>query len=346
MQIHSLLKKELVFVIIFLFVGTSTAMIVEPSNVLITTTKTAPRFQHSSRDRIELKYYDPDTLTQDVGIQGGTPPYIWKSAIRLTHTELSRYNAWNITNVVIGFAEDDNEGPMNVTIYIYDKGTSTQPGNVIVNDTWAVLTGIGLITVPLTTPVSLVGHTEIWVAVQWTQNVEHTFYAFVDTGPAVDGKGDWVYLYGTWSELQAVSSIDANWAIGAVVEGINPPPTPPMITGALKGAAGIAHNYHFTSTDPDGDNVYYFIDWGDGNNSGWLGPYASGQEINDSHTWSKQGTYTLKAKAKDNLGAESDWTTLIIIMPLSYKPPHFRFFNWLFERFPNAFPLLRYLLKV
>jgi hypothetical protein len=343
MQINSLLKKELVFVIIVLFVGTSTATIVEPSNVLITRTKAATRIQHSSRDLIELKYYDPNTLMQDIGIQGGTPPYVWQSAIRLTQNELSRYKTWNITQVVIGFGQDDAEGSMNVTIIIYDKGTSTHPGNIIVNDTWAILTGIALITVPLTTSVSLVGHNEIWVAVQWTQNIDKTHYALIDTGPAVDGKGDWVYLYNTWSELQAVSSIDANWAIGAVVEGINQPPNPPMITGALKGKVGALHNYHFTATDPEGDNVYYFIDWGDTSTSGWLGPYSSGEEINDSHTWNKQGTYTLKAKVKDSFGAESDWATEKITMPLSYELSHLRFLDWLFERFPHAFPILRQL---
>jgi len=39
----------------------------------------------------------------------------------------------------------------------------------------------------------------------------------MDTGPAVDGKGDWGFD-GTWSELQ-IYGLDYNWAIGAIVEG-------------------------------------------------------------------------------------------------------------------------------
>ena len=40
------------------------------------------------------------------------------------------------------------------------------------------------------------------------------------------------------------------------------------------------------ATDPDGDNVLYYIDWGDGTNSGWLGPYPSGQQASAQKTWS------------------------------------------------------------
>jgi hypothetical protein len=54
------------------------------------------------------------------------------------------------------------------------------------------------------------------------------------------------------------------------------------------------------ATDPDGDAVYYYFDWGDGGNSGWLGPYASGASGCKDHSYSSEGTYTIKAKAKDN----------------------------------------------
>jgi len=124
----------------------------------------------------------------------------------------------------------------------------------------------------------------------------------------------------------------------------NQPPATPTITGPAKGKVGTATEYNFTATDPDGDKVYYFIDWGDTTNSSWIGPYSSGEKITQSHTWSEKGTFTIKAKAKDIYGNESDWGTLSVTMPLSYESPHFRFFEWLFERFPHAFPILRDLL--
>jgi hypothetical protein len=333
-----MLKKGLAVGIILLFLGTAITALGEPSDAILTQTNAVIGFHETSRDQIELHYYDPYTLSSVIGVDAGA---VWKEAIRLTHTELAPYSTWTLTKVVIGFNEDPNEGPMNVTIFIYDNGTSTYPGNLIVDDTWAVLNRTDLITVPLTTPVSLAGHTELWVAVQWTQKVDLTHYAFVDAGPAVIGKGDWIHLNNVWQEIH--SSIDSNWALGAIVEGEHTP-TPPTITGPATGQRGTTITYHFTTMDPAGYYVYFFIDWGDKTPSVWHGPYSSGKEINVSHTWNKRGTFTIKAKAKDTSDYESDWGTLQVHMPLSYEPPHLRFFDWLLERFQHVFPILRYFL--
>lgn len=220
MQTKSLMRKWLIITVVVLFIGSSLTAIGKPSDAIVTKTKATISLHDCSRDQVELRYYDPNMLTEVLGINDG-PNFIWKSAIRLTQTELASYNSWTLTKVVIGFGEDLEEGPMNVTIFIYDMGNSTHPGNVIVNDTKAVLNGTALITVPLVTPVTLAGHTELWVAVQWTQKVGGTHYAFIDAGPHVAGKGDWTYLNNAWGELKTLSGglIDANWALGAVVEG-------------------------------------------------------------------------------------------------------------------------------
>jgi hypothetical protein len=123
------------------------------------------------------------------------------------------------------------------------------------------------------------------------------------------------------------------------------PPIPPIITGPAKGIITVYTAYNFTTIDPENDMVYYFIDWGDYTNSGWIGLYPSGDEIKQSHTWSKKGTYTIKAKAKDIYENESDWGTLTITMPCSYNMPFVSFWERLFERFPHAFPILRYLME-
>jgi hypothetical protein len=126
----------------------------------------------------------------------------------------------------------------------------------------------------------------------------------------------------------------------------NQPPNPPTITGPAKGKAGTAYDYNLTAIDPEGDEVYYFIDWGDNTNSSWIGPYSSGDQIIKSHTWSTKGTYTVKAKAKDTYGKESDWVQLQITMPkeTAYIPSLFlELIERLMERFPHIFPILRQL---
>jgi nitroreductase len=88
----------------------------------------------------------------------------------------------------------------------------------------------------------------------------------------------------------------------------NNPPMAPSISGPSNGLRGALYNYTMITTDPDGDEVYYYIDWGDGTNSGWVGPFPSGAVVSFNHTWSQAGTYTIKVKAKDNYGLESIWT--------------------------------------
>ncbi len=124
----------------------------------------------------------------------------------------------------------------------------------------------------------------------------------------------------------------------------NKPPNPPVITGPAEGIVNVETDYNFTTFDPDGDTVFYFIDWSDGSNTSWIGPFSSGDEILRSHSWSEEGTYPIKAKAKDGSGAESDWGTLSVTMPYTYHKPFLSFLEKLFVRFPHAFPILRYLM--
>jgi pyrrolidone-carboxylate peptidase len=125
----------------------------------------------------------------------------------------------------------------------------------------------------------------------------------------------------------------------------NMPPNTPTITGETNGKTQTSYDYAIQTTDPEQDKVQYFIDWGDNTNSGWIGPYTSGQTVSVPHSWDSDGTFNVKVKAKDSLtGKESDWATLTVKMPYLYDKPIQQFLNLLFERFPNAFPLLRQLI--
>ncbi|MBN1280059.1 MAG: hypothetical protein JXA00_00250 [Candidatus Thermoplasmatota archaeon] len=97
----------------------------------------------------------------------------------------------------------------------------------------------------------------------------------------------------------------------------NETPLAPTITGPTSGNAGTTYKYTFVTTDPDGDDVYYYIDWGDGTYEDWIGPYLSGHQVFVNHKWDEKGSYTIQAKAKDTHNAESGWGTLDIEMPLS-----------------------------
>jgi hypothetical protein len=125
----------------------------------------------------------------------------------------------------------------------------------------------------------------------------------------------------------------------------NIPPNEPLIEGKIKGKVGVEYSYNFSTDDLDGDDVFYWIDWGDGTPVvEWIGPYASGEVVIVKHTFATKSTYTISAKAKDVIGAESAWGYLEVTMPKNTVFIGGFFFQRLFDRFPFAFPLLRHLL--
>ncbi|RLF44771.1 MAG: hypothetical protein DRN17_03880 [Thermoplasmata archaeon] len=102
----------------------------------------------------------------------------------------------------------------------------------------------------------------------------------------------------------------------------SPPDKPDRPSGPSSGNIGTPYTYSSHAVDKDGDLVYYLFDWGDGSDSGWLGPYESGAEVNATHTWSEVGSYGIKVKAKDVNGAESEWSdALAVSMPKVYLLP-------------------------
>jgi uncharacterized repeat protein (TIGR01451 family)/fimbrial isopeptide formation D2 family protein len=119
----------------------------------------------------------------------------------------------------------------------------------------------------------------------------------------------------------------------------NPPNKPSKPSGSSSGTPGTEYTYTSSTTDPDGDQVMYMFDWDDGTDSGWLGPYDSGQTVSAKHTWSTQGSYSVKVKAKDMPSFEdSEWSdSLSVSMPRSRlinNPLLLRILSILMERFP------------
>ena len=88
-------------------------------------------------------------------------------------------------------------------------------------------------------------------------------------------------------------------------------PVAPEINGPAKGDPGVEYEFTLSSWDPDGDDdVYYFVDWGDGLFEEWIGPYASGESVKIKHIWENKDNYDIMVKAKDIMGGESNWATL------------------------------------
>jgi hypothetical protein len=119
----------------------------------------------------------------------------------------------------------------------------------------------------------------------------------------------------------------------------NKPNTP---TGEASGKIDVEYTYTSSAIDPDNDPIYYIFNWGDGTDSGWLGPIDSGITYEVNHIWKKKGNYEIKTRVKDSNGLISSWSDpLPITMPYSYSTSILRFLDLLSQRFSNAFPILR-----
>jgi hypothetical protein len=86
------------------------------------------------------------------------------------------------------------------------------------------------------------------------------------------------------------------------------PPNPPIIDGPVEALKGDTISYSITSYDSDGDLVSYYIKWGDGVCSEWLGPYPSNQTIIVNHTWNTTGNFIIEIRVMDETGLLSEWT--------------------------------------
>ncbi|VVB61994.1 Uncharacterised protein [uncultured archaeon] len=133
-------------------------------------------------------------------------------------------------------------------------------------------------------------------------------------------------------------------------------PTQP--SGSSNGKTGKAYTFTTTSQDFDNDKIQYGWDWnGDEEVDEWTGFYDSGEICEISHTWNETGSFKIRVIAMDEKGFYngyhvnengefSYWSdSLPITMPYSYNKPIRQFLEWLFERFPNTFPVVQLLLE-
>jgi len=93
---------------------------------------------------------------------------------------------------------------------------------------------------------------------------------------------------------------------------------PPEINGT-GGPPGVELEFTFVTNDPEGDDVWILIDWGDGSEEDWRGPYASGEEVIVSHIWEDEGTYLLRAKSMD-IWDDSLWGDPISVIIAYHEP--------------------------
>jgi hypothetical protein len=150
--------------------------------------------------------------------------------------------------------------------------------------------------------------------------------------------GGYIVAGNTYStDTHGAGDMDA-WLIKIKGFENNLPDKPAKPTGDTEGEPGKDYTFTTSCNDPDGDDLLFLWDWGDGNVSEWLDTTSA------SYNWTERGEYLVKVMAKDEHYAESEWSeTLKVSIP---RP---RFINrpliTLFQRYLDIFPILRLFLQ-
>jgi hypothetical protein len=169
----------------------------------------------------------------------------------------------------------------------------------------------------------------------------------------IDGNGNivWIQKYGG-PDIQLGGSVDATSDGGFIVSGCtgsfhssrsdgllvkfssfenHRPDKPEKPSGPKRGDIEKEYAFSTKSSDPDGNQLLYLWDWGDGN-------FTEGNAT-ESYTWGSKAVFKVRVMAIDENGGESDWSD-----PLKFSTPRNKkdyLFYILFEKLLQQIPFLR-----
>ena len=183
----------------------------------------------------------------------------------------------------------------------------------------------------ITIPATLIPSPSEWVEFDFpniTVVPEETYYIFFT--PILDNFSWWYYhdvydrgsyyfyVPDTWFLMEHLDFSFKTYGYGT--PGNEPPNKPgkPFGNNILK----LGDSYYFESSfsDPDGNFMEIFFDWGDGTDTGWTGPIPNGT-FHREHAWSSSGKYQIRTKARDLPYQDiSEWSEPFEIL-IDGKPP-------------------------
>ena len=142
-----------------------------------------------------------------------------------------------------------------------------------------------------------------------------------------DYNPEWIYR--STSTLMA-TTLYGDPALSLTPES-NPPSKPSTPEGPTSGRINTNHMYTTSSVDPDGNQVRYLFDWGNGDTT-FTEYYPSGQTISVSYKWSEQGSFNIRVRSQDEHGGWSDWSDPLSVSMPKTKTKSVRIFDY-FENF-------------
>jgi hypothetical protein len=122
----------------------------------------------------------------------------------------------------------------------------------------------------------------------------------------------WKFLGETWEIVHCGLKGNPDFSFFTYGKNNTSPTEPTQPLGPTVGIIGEELTYQSRFNDVDGDTLEIIFDWGDGTNTGWI-EIGSNYVYSMSHLWSKNGSYEIKTKSKDNF-EESSWSEPLIVL--------------------------------
>jgi hypothetical protein len=114
----------------------------------------------------------------------------------------------------------------------------------------------------------------------------------------------------------------------------NQPPSASTITGPSQGDPNIPQEFKFKSSDPEGDDVRYHIDWDDETPIETTDYSPAYTQVDVIHTYTQSGKYTITANAEDEDDNTGPCSTLLFTCPRDKAVTNNMLLYRLFGRFP------------
>lgn len=97
-------------------------------------------------------------------------------------------------------------------------------------------------------------------------------------------------------------------------QGTEAPLTPDSPEGPVIGIPNFVHVFRASTTDPDGDDISYQFDWGDGTVSPWSDFIPSGDTISVNRVYWGKGTFPVRVHAQDETEETSEWSDPLYLL--------------------------------
>ncbi|MCM8808284.1 MAG: PKD domain-containing protein [candidate division WOR-3 bacterium] len=155
-----------------------------------------------------------------------------------------------------------------------------------------------------------------------TQDSWSTYYA---SGQKVNKEH--IYLkpgnYDISAKAKDIKGNESEWSpIHSILISSQPPNTPSIPQGPNSGTINTPYTFSSSATDPDNDSIAIRFDWGNGDTSNWSSYVRTGTTVIMSYSYPNEGTFNIRAQAKDIYGSMSEWSAPLTITIIRNRPPN------------------------